>query len=391
MMKNLIKKSRGVTLISLVVTVTVILIMTNIVVFNVADSVRTTKLSNMQADIENLRDKVSAYYTEYGMIPADTSIEYTNTNHITSISRATDIGPFYVIDLEAMENITLNYGKDYEKIRNGEAKTQEEINQLRDLYIINSTSHNVFYVDGIKTDSATYYTDYSAKDADKVPVSMHNTVMNNKIIAMVTSINLESDNSIRESIYHVLSNGEVDISKCKWVYNTKNGEIGTNEDNYPNTFSEQGEEIVLKPSGTGIHYLHILTVDKEGNKTETIIRPIVVEIKATDNKDPVSGVVASIKTEKGEEISNAITGNNGISYLIFNEIENEKKYYCITDNIGDFADHDMVFETQIDLLGNNVIQDENAINNGYSFSESIDEYGFIHLTPYSKTVATPTL
>ena len=136
MMKNLIKKSRGVTLISLVVTVTVILIMTNIVVFNVADSVRTTKLSNMQADIENLRDKVSAYYTEYGMIPADTSIEYTNTNHITSISRATDIGPFYVIDLEAMENITLNYGKDYEKIRNGEAKTQEEINQLRDLYII---------------------------------------------------------------------------------------------------------------------------------------------------------------------------------------------------------------------------------------------------------------
>ena len=84
MMKNLIKKSRGVTLISLVVTVTVILIMTNIVVFNVADSVRTTKLSNMQADIENLRDKVSAYYTEYGMIPADTSIEYTNTNHITS-------------------------------------------------------------------------------------------------------------------------------------------------------------------------------------------------------------------------------------------------------------------------------------------------------------------
>ena len=50
----------------------------------------------------------------------------------------------------------------------------------------------------------------------------------------------------------------------------------------------------------------------------------------------------------------------------------------------------MVFETQIDLLGNNVIEDENAINNGYSFSGSIDEYGFIHLTPYSKTATTPT-
>ena len=37
-----------------------------------------------------------------------------------------------------------------------------------------------------------------------------------------------------------------------------------------------------------------------------------------------------------------------------------------------------------------IIEDENAINNGYSFSGSIDEYGFIHLTPYSKTATTPT-
>ena len=173
MMKKLIKKSKGVSLISLVITVAVILILTNVVVYNAADTLKTTKLSNMQADIENLRDKVSTYYAQYGMIPADTSIAYTNTSHINSISEATDTGPFYVIDLVAMENITLNYGKDYEKIRSGQATTQDQINQLTDLYIINETSHNIFYVDGIEAGDETFYTDYSAEDKDKVAVKLY--------------------------------------------------------------------------------------------------------------------------------------------------------------------------------------------------------------------------
>ena len=135
-MKKVLKRERGITLVALVITVAIILILTNVVVYNAVSNLRTAKLQNMQADIENLRDKVSNYYSEYGNIPADTSIEYTNTSHINSISSATDTGLFYVIDLAAMENVTLNYGKDYEKIRTGEATTQEQINQLTDLYFV---------------------------------------------------------------------------------------------------------------------------------------------------------------------------------------------------------------------------------------------------------------
>ena len=165
-MKKVLKRERGITLVALVITVAIILILTNVVVYNAVSNLRTAKLQNMQADIENLRDKVSNYYSEYGNIPADTSIEYTNTSHINSISSATDTGLFYVIDLAAMENVTLNYGKDYEKIRTGEATTQEQINQLTDLYIINGTSHNIFYVEGIEVDGERYYTDYSSNDVD---------------------------------------------------------------------------------------------------------------------------------------------------------------------------------------------------------------------------------
>ena len=175
-MKNLLKGNKGISLVTLSITVAVILILTNVIIYNTANNLRTTKLNNMQSDIENLRDKVSNYYSQYGSIPADTNIEYTNIDDIKNsgvISQATDTGPFYVIDLAAMENVTLNYGKDYEKIRNGEATTEEQINQLKDLYIINSTSHNIFYVQGIKIDDETFYTDYSAEDSDKVAVELH--------------------------------------------------------------------------------------------------------------------------------------------------------------------------------------------------------------------------
>ena len=175
-MKNFLEGNKGISLVTLCITVAVLLILTNIIIYNTADNLRTTKLNNMQSDIENLRDKVSNYYSQYGTIPADTNIEYTNIEDIRNvgvISEATDIGPFYVIDLGAMENVTLNYGKDYEKIKNGEVTTQEEINKLTDLYIINSTSHNIFYVQGIKMDNEIFYTDYNAEDADKVAVELH--------------------------------------------------------------------------------------------------------------------------------------------------------------------------------------------------------------------------
>ena len=119
------KGNKGINLISLTIAVTVILILTGTIIVSSISSLKSNKLRNMQADIDNLRDKVSNYYSQYGEIPADKNIEYTNIGHINSISEAVDTGAFYVIDLAAMENVTLNYGKDYEKIRNGEATTEE--------------------------------------------------------------------------------------------------------------------------------------------------------------------------------------------------------------------------------------------------------------------------
>lgn len=174
-MKNFIKSEKGVSLVSLAVAVMVLMILTGIILYNAKSNIKISKVKAMEADVENLTDKVASYYAQYGMIPANTSIEYTNLMELRNakiISSATDTGKFYVIDLSAMENITLNYGQDYEKIRNGSATTPEQINQLRDLYIINETSHNIFYVAGITMDNYTYYTNYDVDEVDKVPVTL---------------------------------------------------------------------------------------------------------------------------------------------------------------------------------------------------------------------------
>lgn len=175
-MRNFLKDQKGINLTTLAIAVIVILILTSIILYNVKDNLGIQNLKSMQTDIENLRDKVSSYYNQYGKIPANTEVAYTNIEKIKDagvISAVVDTeGKFYVIDLSAMENVTLTYGKEYEEIKNGKATTAEQVNALEDLYIINEDSHNIFYVKGITLDGEKFYTDYTREDIDKKAIEL---------------------------------------------------------------------------------------------------------------------------------------------------------------------------------------------------------------------------
>ena len=58
----MIKKNKGITLIALSITVIIILIITGVLLYASQDSMYIKKLTNMQNDIEILRDKISLYY-----------------------------------------------------------------------------------------------------------------------------------------------------------------------------------------------------------------------------------------------------------------------------------------------------------------------------------------
>jgi type II secretory pathway pseudopilin PulG len=172
-MKNFFKSQRGINLITLSVTVIVILILTNIILYNVKDNLGVQNLKNMQADIENLREKVSAYDMQYGDIPVycnqeNQKVAYDiNTKDIKNAKVISEMDGeiFYVINLSSLDNLTLNYGKDYEQI-----KKAEDINQFEDLYIISANTHNIFYAKGISFDGEKFYTDYTEENVDKEEV-----------------------------------------------------------------------------------------------------------------------------------------------------------------------------------------------------------------------------
>ena len=166
-MKNIIKKEKGITMVALVITIIILLILTGTLIYNAKDMIYIKNLTNLYNDIELLREKVAEYYNEYGEIPAKT--EYTNINGLKGVlSTNNDTGKFYVVDLEAMNGITLNYGKDYEKVKDDSTN----VNNYTDIYIINENSHNIFYVQGINVEEngiiTTYYTDYIEPDETTV-------------------------------------------------------------------------------------------------------------------------------------------------------------------------------------------------------------------------------
>ena len=177
MIKEQIKSEKGITLAALAITVIIMTILAGVIIFNASDSVRTEKLQNMQSDINVLSDKISSYYAQYGKIPV--TAEYPSypdfAYTFSEAIGATDTGKFYVIDLSALDNLSLNNGYSFENLKNVTSPlTEQQEKDNLDLYVINEDSHAIFYVQGVNTGAETYYTNYSSSDKDQESLSLVN-------------------------------------------------------------------------------------------------------------------------------------------------------------------------------------------------------------------------
>lgn len=261
-MKYKLKQEKGITMIALVITVIILLIITNMLIYNSKDSIHINALTNLYNDIELLKEKVSEYYNEYGNIPAE--IKYTNIGNLSEIlSKNNDIGDFYIIDLEAMQGITLNYGKDYEKIKNDE----NDSNSYTDIYIINENSHNIFYVAGIEiqenNQTKIYYTDYTEPDETTIDLRYVEGILIPEGYYYIGKI--ETDNSKTESIVISSNKNEKidDTSENQYIWQKQI----SNLEKIPDTIelTENQDEIEFFKSAN--HYKGYF---KNKNKTENI-------------------------------------------------------------------------------------------------------------------------
>lgn len=104
----------------------------------IQNGLELNKLNNVYKDIEIIEQRIAIYYLNNGNIPI-TGEKILFDNSINP----NDNGTFYEIDLEKLENLSINYGKKEEGIE--------------DIYIINEQSHTVYYLKGIVYKNKTIY------------------------------------------------------------------------------------------------------------------------------------------------------------------------------------------------------------------------------------------
>ena len=141
------KNEKGVTLSVLIITILILVILTSILASNSYKSLEISDLSKLNTDIKALEDRVATYYVKNNAIPTlDTEIQKSEIEGSMSDLDANDGDKYYVIDLNALDNPTLTFGKEYTK------------SDSQDKYIINEETHNIYYLRGIEYNEIIYHT-----------------------------------------------------------------------------------------------------------------------------------------------------------------------------------------------------------------------------------------
>ena len=200
-MKKNNSKQSGLSLISLTITVIVLVVITSTLIFNAKNGIKMRALNLMENDIEMLDDKINAYYVRYGALP----IEIKYIGDIFFTPQANDGPDYYVIDLKALEGMTLNYGLDFNKIN-----TEEDTLEYTDAYIINENSQNIYYAKGIQMDGVWYYT---TTRSDLVPMQITSVLEMKEINEKGYQFILTTINRGEEYSYKIYINDTEDGTK----------------------------------------------------------------------------------------------------------------------------------------------------------------------------------
>lgn len=131
----MIKQNKGITLVSLVVTIVILLILTGTIIYDYTLS-NNTLYNKMVSDIELINDKILIYYNKYSEIP--------KTDRKISIKGI----DYYEIDLSKLGRLTLNYGNEF-----GEQVT---LSNSSNVYVTDMNL-NVYYLKGVEKSGQIYH------------------------------------------------------------------------------------------------------------------------------------------------------------------------------------------------------------------------------------------
>ena len=278
------KRQKGITLISLVVTIVVLLILAGITISTVfsdngiikkAQEARNKTLEAVAQEHKDLNQLYNDLEAALNSVPSEPVIPKPPEGAVQISEPSWSNGTASVTITTSETGFTLQYqigGVDESKwtnITSGKSISGLTLGQTIYARLYNGK-------EGSKTADMTIADLNKPQDAG-ISLSGTSTTTAGSVTATVTLKDNESG---------------VNTTASKWVYNTNSGNIGINESSYNNTFSSNGQTIQLKATTAGTYYLHVLTVDNAGNKKETISSAVTVEeaLVADGNYNASKGV-----------------------------------------------------------------------------------------------------
>ena len=286
-MKKSFKNCKGITLIALVITIVVLIILTtvsiNVLVGN-SGIIELASSSKSKYKMQEVLEKIK-------IIKLDWDIKHLVNQNVTEEK-------FF----EALENenITSDINKKDTIIENNCEETEYEV-KTKEGYlveiIVKKTDDKIeIIINGINDGKGI-------TDVEPVP---DETLPQEAEIQFSTTVT-EVNKAIKTTVVLKDNESGINARKSKWILNQISTKIGVNEENYTNTFASDNDVIDVTPTASGSWYLHVLSVDKSGNKLETVKGTIKTEIGAANytrvqNKTQVTGTHKSDNTVITREV-----------------------------------------------------------------------------------------
>ena len=136
----MVKNNRGVTLVSLALTIIILLVLSTIIIRNtyIGQDYKNYKL--MCADVELIHNKVLIYYKKFSQLPI---IDLTENEEeaIEEALEGSNADDFAKVDISKLNGITLNFGAE------------------NDVFVLNKNTLKVYYLNGVEYEGEFYYTD----------------------------------------------------------------------------------------------------------------------------------------------------------------------------------------------------------------------------------------
>ena len=278
------KRQKGITLISLVVTIVVLLILAGITISTVfsdngiikkAQEARNKTLEAVAQEHKDLNQLYNDLEAALNSVPSEPVIPKPPEGAVQISEPNWSNGTASVTITTSETGFTLQYqigGVDEAKwtnITSGKSISDLTLGQTIYARLYNGK-------EGSKTADMTIADLNKPQDAG-ISLSGTSTNTEGSITATVTLKDNESG---------------VNAISSRWIYNTTSGAIGENESSYTGGSFSSGQTITLKATTSGTYYLNVLTVDNAGNKKETISSAVTVEaaLVADGNYNASKGV-----------------------------------------------------------------------------------------------------